>query len=357
MRAVSRALVPFGVALLLAGILLVGGVSASETMRGRAGAAPRPTIPVVPSSCRAMNGFQALPGGRTMLVTAAAASRPRAAVIMLHGYTATPAGEEAVSGWTQFMARTDVLVAYPQGSPTPYGGYGWSTGAARFATRGTNDVADIKNAITTLIEHDCVNPHQIMIAGESNGSGLGLILGCSKSVAPKVRLFALAIPAVDDNVLKRCAGAAPFPLLVIASLHDATVLYDGKYPPGVPPFKAPLSWFQQIATKVDHCQGLREAAVPDGKHYWYKSCSTPANFYVALDGHHTWPGGPEGAGGLNPGRFPAAKLAWCASGLASSPPPVSCSAILTNYHPQDPKEPTARSLLDSPIIALDRIGR
>ena len=277
------------------------------------------------------NVFQRLPHDRTMLIAAAPTARPRAAVIMLHGYTATPAGEEAVSGWTSFMSKTDVLVAYPQGTPTPYGGYGWTTGAPRFATTGHNDVADISDAITTLVDRDCVNPREIMIAGESNGSGLGLILGCSKSVGPRVRLFALAIPAVDEHVLRRCRGAAPFPLLVIASLHDATVIYNGTYPPGVAPFSAPLTWFEQIATSVDHCKGLREKAVPDARHYWYERCIAPANFFVALDGHHTWPGGPEGAGGLNPGKFPAAKVAWCSSGLSATPSPVDCSSITSVY--------------------------
>jgi poly(3-hydroxybutyrate) depolymerase len=276
-----------------------------------------------------------------MLVTAAATNQRRAAVIMLHGYTATPAGEEAVSGWTELMAGTDVLVAYPEGSATPYGGYGWSTGAARFATTGTNDVADINNVITELIREDCVNPREVVIAGESNGSGLGLILGCSSEVAPRVRLFALAIPAVDENVLKRCSGAAPFPLLVIASLHDATIIYDGKYPPGLAPFSAPLTWFEEIATGVDRCKGLREASVPDGQHYWYRSCAMPVNFYVADDGHHTWPGGPEGAGGLNPGIFPAAKLAWCASRPNATRFPVNCATIASAYGLQAPSSAIA----------------
>ncbi len=287
-----------------------------------------------PSTCAALDGFQALPGGRRMLVTAASTRALRPAVIMLHGYTATPAGEEAVSGWTSLMARTDVLVAYPQGSPTPYGGYGWTTGAARFATTGTNDVADIDNALTALVTEDCVNPKEVMIAGESNGSGLGLILGCDHATARRVRLFALAIPAVDRNVLARCRRALPFPLLVIASLHDATVSYDGTYPPGVAPFSAPLTWFEQVATTVDRCVGLHAAGVPDGWRYSYRRCAEPATFYVALDGHHTWPGGPQGAGGLDPGRFPAAKLAWCTSGLTSSPAPVACRPLLAAYGPR-----------------------
>jgi poly(3-hydroxybutyrate) depolymerase len=276
-----------------------------------------------------------------MLVTAAATNQRRAAVIMLHGYTATPADAEAVSGWTKLMTGTDVLVAYPEGSATPYGGYGWSTGAARFATTGSDDITDINNVITKLIVHDCVGQAQIMVAGESNGSGLGLILGCNAPTAHRVKLFALAIPAVDTGVLKHCIGSKPFPLLVIASLHDRTVTYNGKYPPGVAPFAAPLSWFEKIATSVDGCAGLRETPVPDGTHFWYLSCTIVANFYVANDGQHTWPGGPEGTAGLNPGRFPAAKLAWCASRLNATRFPVNCATIASAYGLQAPSSAIA----------------
>ena len=271
-----------------------------------------------------------------MLVTAPPTKHLRAAVIMLHGYTATPAGEEAVSGWTDLMAGTNALVAYPEGIPTPYGGYGWSTGAARFATTGSNDVADIDNAIAKLAHDDCVDPRQVMVAGESNGSGLGLVLGCNRHTASLVRLFALAIPAVDKRVLAHCQGASSFPLLVIASLHDQTVTYGGRYPAGVAPFMAPLAWFEEVGTKVNRCRGLEKAHVPDGEHYWYKRCAAPSNFFVADDGHHTWPGGPQGAGGLAPGRFPATEVAWCASGLSATPAPFNCATIRPLYGLQRP---------------------
>jgi poly(3-hydroxybutyrate) depolymerase len=251
---------------------------------------------------------------------------------MIHGYTATPTGEEEVTGWTAKMAGTDVAVAYPEGSPTPYGGYGWSTGAAKDATTGTDDVADINNVITQLEDQDCVNSSQVMVAGESNGSGLGLITACDPRTRGRVALYALAIPAVDPNVTAKCVGAESFPLLVMASYLDQTVPYDGSAPPGEPAFTAPLVWFEQIAQAVDGCTDLRSAAVPDGTHYFYGRCSAPANFYVSADGHHTWPGGPVGAGGLSPGVFPATDLAWCASSLVGNPPPVDdCTSVLTTY--------------------------
>jgi poly(3-hydroxybutyrate) depolymerase len=283
-------------------------------------------------SCPAVSGYQALPGGRTMLVRAPASDHQRSAVIMLHGYTATPEGEEAVTGWTSMMAGTDVVVAYPEGSPTPNGGFGWTTGAAHYATTGTDDVADLNNAIDALIGRDCVAPGQIMVTGESNGSGMGLVAACNPPTAARVRLFALAIPAVDPNVTAQCTNAEPFPFLVIASLLDQVVPYDGSSPPGVPPFSAPLAWFGQIATTVNGCSGAMTTVVPDGMHTSYAHCAAAANFYVANDGQHTWPGGPAGAGGLAPGLFAAARLAWCASGLPAAPAPVAdCASVLSTY--------------------------
>ena len=230
------------------------------------------------------------------------------------------------------MEGSDGAVAYPEGSPTPEGGFGWATGAAKDATSGTDDVADVNNVITQLEEQDCVNPTQILLAGESNGSGLGLITACDSRTHGRVALYALAIPAVDPNVTAKCAGAQPFPLLVMASLLDQTVPYDGGAPPGEPAFSPPLAWFEQMAQGVNHCVGLQSQAVPDGTHYFYSHCAMPANFYVAADGHHTWPGGPLGAGGLSPGVFPAAHLAWCASALTGTPPPVTnCPSVLSTY--------------------------
>ena len=236
-----------------------------------------------------------------------------------------------MSGWTALMGGTDVAVAYPEGSPTPYGGYGWATGATHDSTVGTDDVADLVNVLDELTSQDCVNPQQIMVAGESNGSGLGLLAACDSRMAGRVRLFALAIPAVDPNVTAHCSGAKPFPLLVVASLLDQTVPYSGTLPDGQQPFTAPLSWFAQIAQMVNGCEGLETATVPDGMHYYFEHCDAPTNFFVADDGHHTWPGGPTGAGGLSPGVFPAAKVAWCASGLVGMPEPAGCTMITPIY--------------------------
>ncbi len=55
-------------------------------------------------------------------------------------------------------------------------------------------------------------------------------------------------------------------------------------------------------------------------------------FFAIDGGHHTWPGGPTGNGGLDPTDFPASAIAWCASGLTATPPPVDdCAGVLAAH--------------------------
>ena len=266
-----------------------------------------------------------------MLVRSPATSVLRPAVVMLHGYTATPEGEETVTGWTALSEQHGVLVAYPQGTPTIASGFGWTTGAAHDATTGTDDVDVVARVVQVLETMDCVDPSQIVIAGESNGSGLGLLVACDSSTKNSIALFALAIPAVDVNVLQGCKNASPFPLLVMAGTEDATVPLHGGSVGGQPPFSAPLTWFKEIAKTVNGCRGFRSKGTPDAVHFFFDSCIVRADFYEIVDGHHTWPGGPPGAGGLAPGAFPASSLALCRAGVTMPVDPLPCSVLLGTF--------------------------
>ena len=288
------------------------------------------TVRSAPVACTGYSGYQTIPQGRTMLVRDPPSAVLRPALIMVHGYTATPEGEEAVSGWTSFFRGTDVVVAYPEGNPTPVSGYGWSTGADKLATTGTDDSSVILNTIGVLTSQDCVDPREIIVAGESNGSALALEAACDPRMVGKAVLFALAIPAVDANVSSHCAGASPFPLLVMAGKLDQTVPIGGA-PAGTVGFTAPQVWFDQLAASVEGCTGSTTTSVPDGIHESFTHCSQRADFFEVSDGHHTWPGGPLGAGGLSPGVFPGTGVVWCRSGLVTQPAPVSCPSVLASY--------------------------
>lgn len=291
-----------------------------------------PTSTAAPVHCDAVSGQRAIPGG-IALVRSPAVDHRRAAVMMLHGFTATPQAEETVSGWTDLMAGTDVAVVYPQGNPTPSEGFGWTTGTDRFSTSGTDDVARIASMLAWLVDDNCVDPNQILIAGESNGAAMALTLACSGRAGITPKLYALAIPAVDENVTSRCEGAASFPVLVFAGRQDATVRFDGNPSrPDAP--TAPMVWFSQIASTTQQCLAGSDArrGVPGGSVTTLSGCTATTAFFAIDQGHHTWPGGPTGAGVLNPGTFPAGPLAWCAAGIDATPKPVGdCATMLTRY--------------------------
>ena len=123
---------------------------------------PTSPIPTVATGgCSALSGAVPLGGGRTMTVRSPAASDLRPAVVVLHGYTGSPAAIESTSGWTGFAAGEGALVAYPQGTSTPDGGFGWNTASDRFSTSGVDDVAFIATALDELITSHCVDPDRV----------------------------------------------------------------------------------------------------------------------------------------------------------------------------------------------------
>src|SRR3954464_7495676 len=76
---------------------------------------------------------------------------PAPTIIVLHGYTGSPDGIERFSELTSFANSQGVAVMYPEGTPTPSGGFGWSTGAALFATTGTDDVEGLQQMIDSAV--------------------------------------------------------------------------------------------------------------------------------------------------------------------------------------------------------------
>ena len=76
---------------------------------------------------------------------------PAPTIIVMHGYTGSPEGIEKFSELTAFANSQGVAVMYPEGTPTPSGGFGWSTGAGLFATTGTDDVEALQGALREML--------------------------------------------------------------------------------------------------------------------------------------------------------------------------------------------------------------
>jgi polyhydroxybutyrate depolymerase len=244
---------------------------------------------------------------------------PTAAVLVLHGFTGTPEHIETNSGWTPFLAARGVVAAYPEGTPVAQGGFGWNTGTHRFSTTGVDDIAYLVAVLRALVERACVDPHRVMITGESNGGAMTLLAACDGRTRPLFVSFAPVIPAIDAGALERCAAGPALSFTALAGKADRTVPYDGVYPASQVPMLAQEAWFAWVVAARNGCEvrAVTRTAIDDGEVITPGVCADPPTLVAVDDGTHTWPGGMRMPGGPAPGRFPANEYLWARSHLAA----------------------------------------
>jgi poly(3-hydroxybutyrate) depolymerase len=223
-----------------------------------------------------------------MVVRAAAATHLRPAVLVLHGYTGSPAYAEADSNLTPAALAAGMLVAYPQGSPLPSGGFAWNSGAGLYASTTGDDVDALAAMIDALIASYCVEPSDVVLSGESNGGGMIIRAGCSTAVNQRVSAMVAVIPAVDPAVLASCAepGLRPVPLVAVAAEHDPTVPYAG-----LPPLLGQVAWFSSVAHELDRCASVAADSAGDSpaSSLSGQRCAAPATLVSVPSGEHRWP--------------------------------------------------------------------
>jgi polyhydroxybutyrate depolymerase len=289
--------------------------STSTTVDGSLPPAATVTDVVEPSGgCGAsFEGDVAVPSGRRALVRRPALDLPGPAVLILHGYTGTPESIERTSGMTRFATARGAVAVYPEGTPVAnLGGSGWASGSARYSTSGVDDVAFLLEVLDILVRDHCVDGDRLMLAGESNGAAMAVRAACDDRLVGRLRLVGAVIPAVDAGVLEQCGPGGPVPLVVIATRGDATIDFDGTYPAGQVPLLGQEDWFGRFARQVNGCDPKDPERFPsDGAvRVVPRACIQPAVLHEVTGGAHTWPGGPQGTGGLDPGPFPTNQVLW-----------------------------------------------
>lgn len=309
----------------LAGLLLAcSSTPAAEAPRSAAEApvvtasanAVPPPIPSASApaaaSCAAFRGAIAVGPARRALVRRPALRGRAATVIVLHGYTGAPEQIDETSGWSEFLAGQEVTVVYPEGTKTKPEGFGWSTGAARFSTKGVDDVAYLGALVEALVADHCADPGRVLLTGESNGGAMALLAACDARTAGLFRLVAPVNPALDEGTLSRCGEGPALRLVAIAGVRDRVATYDGTYRPGLSPLLGQEAWLLRVAASRNGCAARDpgRAKVDDATVITPRACASPIHLVAVEDGVHTWPGGPRGTAGLPPGRFPATRYLW-----------------------------------------------
>jgi len=147
-------------------------------------------------------------------------------VIMLHGYTASGAVEEAYFQLTATSDAQTFLYAYPDGTVDTAGNRFWNADDAccDFYSIVVDDVAYVNAIIDDVSTKYNVDPKRIFVIGHSNGAFMSHRLACD--VSDRVAAIASLAGAVWNDPSK-CNPTSKISVLDIHGDADTTINYDG----------------------------------------------------------------------------------------------------------------------------------
>lgn len=200
--------------------ILFCGCTAADAAPTDAGAADAGTDAGAPTALRI-----GPPERRASLTLPAAhdGRTPLPLVVLLHGYGASAAIEDAYLGLSRAARERGAYVLLPNGTPDGGGDRFWA------ATRsleglGVDDVAYLDALLDEAGAAVPVDPARISLLGHSNGAFMAYRFAC----AFPARISALAALAGTEDAMPVCdALAAPVSALHFHGTADDTILYEG----------------------------------------------------------------------------------------------------------------------------------
>ncbi len=212
-----------------------------------------------------------------------------ALVVDLHGFTADPDNQDALSGWSRLADTEKLVVAQPAAlGDLP----AWETAPGSPGTE--RDIALVRAVVADVGSRVELDPDRIYASGFSNGGGMAHRLGCDAS-----DLFA-AIGTVAGSYLQIdvCAAERPVPVISFHGTADLIVPVQGMS--DVLPDIA--SWAESWAER-NRCgpDPEIEAVAVDVERTQWLECAEDADVELSIidGGRHTWPGS------RSPGLFQA----------------------------------------------------
>ncbi|HEU4828712.1 MAG TPA: PHB depolymerase family esterase [Gemmatimonadales bacterium] len=218
-------------------------------------------------------------------VPPAAAGRPDALLLVLHGGGGTPAAIAAHTGFSRLADREGFIVAYPAARNRR-----WLD--ARPGSGRGDDVTFLAALADTLRRRHGIAPSRVFAAGISNGAMMSYRLACEApgSVAG-IGVIAGAMAAALEG---KCPGTRPVAVLALHGTEDRLVRLDGT--DGLLSVPASLSyWTARAGCRAQGAPVVTDR-VRDGtlvEHVAYAGCTVPIELYTIRGGGHTWPGGPR----------------------------------------------------------------
>ena len=153
-------------------------------------------------------------------------SKPTPLVVLLHGYTASGATQEAYLQHAPVADAKTFLYATPDGTQDSTGNRFWNATDACCNLDGipVDDVAYINAVIDDVEKKFNVDPKRIFLVGHSNGAFMAHRLACDS--APRIAAIAALAGDVWADASK-CNPQSPVSVLQIHGTADAVIAYGG----------------------------------------------------------------------------------------------------------------------------------
>ena len=179
-------------------------------------------------------------------------------LILLHGYSASGAIEDAYLGFSAEAAKRGYLYAHPDGLVDSKGNHFWNASDAccNFDANPIDDSAYLTKLIVDISAHYTVDPKRVYFFGHSNGAFMSYRMACEH--ADKIAAIVSLAGAMPADTSK-CSPAAPVALLEIHGTADAVIAYDGSAINGHPYPGATTSVADWV--KLDGCSTTADTAV------------------------------------------------------------------------------------------------
>jgi polyhydroxybutyrate depolymerase len=140
-------------------------------------------------------------------------------VFDFHGLTGTSSQQKGLSGWDDVGDAEGFVTVYPQGIENA-----WNAGLC--CSDGSDDVAFVREIISSLTSNACIDTKRVYSSGCSNGGGMSYKLACEAAdvitaIAP------VDFDCVDGADCGDCSPSRPVPVVQFRGTNDSLVDYEG----------------------------------------------------------------------------------------------------------------------------------